>query len=989
MSPERSGTVGALALLLLGSSFLFISLREIDRDEQEYRPLTVGEIVSGKLSGGERHSYRFSIEPGHAFRVILDPERGDFALALRDPFRSDPLLIDTTNGLRGPEILYAVANAPGQFRLEVSSQAPPGREQSYALKVDLPHPIALEDRLRQEASAAFSRGERLFGSAHRLVLREVADEYGKALHLWQQSEENERAVATLFRLGRTLQRLEENEKALPLLRAALAATRSRRDRLAEAFLLDRIGRSLSLNEAEDWYRSSLTLFRQEKYLPGEADLLNNLGRVHIRRGNFPEGLIYVNEGLKIWRDLGGVREEVYIRHNLGEMYLGLAEPEQALDQFTTALEISGGDRELRARALGGIGAAHSELGQGDQAIQELTGAVELWRDLGERRWEAVNLVRLGEAHARLGRLTQARQKIEEAVALSRRKPPDDWVLAMAMGNLGRVLYLQGSEREALSHFKDAASLFKALDDPDAVVKVLRGHVESALKLGELDTAYKSVQEAIALMESRLRSPFPTDFTLRRELYDLYIEILMSLRERERDERYAAEAFNAAEAARSRSLLDDVKALEVDIPPDDRDLLRKDELEKSLVRLEMRRWAFSKNQSAGKIDRLIRETERTLQAVRTNLEKRGLPGSPRPLTLPEAQSRLEPDTLLLVYHLGPSRSWLWEVGSDRFVTHELAKRSEIEEKANKVHRRLARNASPEWRDWSPDLKRLSKALLLPVADRLEERQLLISPDGILHLTPFAALLNPRTLQRSVEPGPEPGSPRFLMLDHRITMIPSISVVAATRTALSDRPPPRKGVAILAGPDFSGTDFEPLQFSLEEGKAIAAIAGPGQSFLATGRQASRSVAMGPALEQYTYLHFATHGRLRDRPDLSWIALSFLDDQGRQQDGFLRAFEIYDMKLSSELVVLSACETAAGAERGGLVRAFLQAGSRRVMATLWDVPDRSTPHLMESFYQGLLRQGMTPSAALQQAQIEMLSSPWKSPRYWAGFVLQGEWR
>ena len=140
------------------------------------------------------------------------------------------------------------------------------------------------------------------------------------------------------------------------------------------------------------------------------------------------------------------------------------------------------------------------------------------------------------------------------------------------------------------------------------------------------------------------------------------------------------------------------------------------------------------------------------------------------------------------------------------------------------------------------------------------------------------------------------------------------------------------------------------------------------------------MDRGLGFFNYLHFATHGRLRDRPDLSGIALS---------DGFLRAFEIYDLELSCELVVLSACETAVGAERGGLVRAFLQAGSRRVMATLWKVPDRSTPRLMESFYRGLLRQDMTPGAALQQAQIQMLSSRWKAPHYWAGFVLQGEWR
>ena len=383
-----------------------------------------------------------------------------------------------------------------------------------------------------------------------------------------------------------------------------------------------------------------------------------------------------------------------------------------------------------------------------------------------------------------------------------------------------------------------------------------------------------------------------------------------------------------------------------------------------------------------IDRRIRETETTLQVVRTRLEERGLEGSPRPLTLPEVQRSLDPDALLLVYSLGPDRSWLWEITSDRFETHELVKRSEIEEQAQAVNRLLSGNIHRDWRAWTPALEKLSRTLLSPVADRLGERQLLISPDGALYLTPFAALLDPLTLDRTGEPGGDPDSPRFLIFDHRLVTIPSISVVAATRDALSERLPAQKEIAILGAPDFTGTDLEPLPHSLKEAEAIARIASPGRSFLATGSQASRSTATDPELGKYRFLHFATHGRLGERPDLSGIALSF-------REGFLPAFEIYDFKLSADLVVLSACETAVGGERGGLVRAFLHAGSKRVMATLWKVPDRSTPQLMENFYRGLLSQGAAPSAALQQAQIEMLKTPWKAPYYWAGFMLQGEWR
>lgn len=985
MSPERRGITAILILLLLGSSLLVTFLLSPDQEELEARLLKAGDSVSGELRGGERHLYRFPIERGQAFRIILDPGRGDFVVALFDPFRSNQLLIDTRNGLRGPEVLYSISDAPGCHLLEVRSHAPAGRLESYALKLDRPHPVSTGDRLRQAAMVAFSRGEGLYALGQGALIG-AADEYGKSLDLWQITGEPERMTATRYRLGQTLQDLYEQERALNVYRPALVEARSRGDRLAEAFLLDRMGRSFFFSQqpakAAKLYEQSLVLFRLEKYRPGEADVLNNLGLAYTRQGKFPEGISLILESLRIWEELGGLRAQVLSRQNLGDLYIGLAEPDKAFDQYESALEISSGQTELLARVTGGIGAAHAESGRADLGIPELAQSVELWRGLGNRRWEAITLIRLADAHTQERELTEARNLLQEALRLARRKPIDHRVEGMALGNLGRVLDLQGQGRAALAHFDQARAAFE--DDPSSLVRVLRGRAEAALHSGDLDVAHKDAQEAIAILE-RLRSPLPTEFSLRRSLYELHVEILMSLHERNPDESYAIEAFNAAEAVRSRSLLDDAKTLQVDLDPGL--LAEKADLEERLRRLEMQRWA-SQETGTEAIERKIREVETSLGVFRTRLEERGLAGSPRALTLPEVQRSLDPDTLLLVYFLGAQRAWLWEVTSDRFVTHKLAERSEVEKQAEKVNKQLARNSPREWHAWTPALKKLSGTLLEPVAEHLEERHLLISSDGILHLTPFAALLDPRTLARSGPPGTEPGSPRFLILDHRLVMIPSISAVTATREALAGRTPALGGVAVMAAPDFAGR-FEPLRHSFEEGQAIYRLAPPGRSFLATGRQASRAMVLAPKMGLYSYLHFATHGQLRDRPDLSWIALSFHDEQGRLEDGFLRAFEIYDLDLSAELVVLSACETALGAERGGLVRAFLQAGSRRVMATLWKVPDHSTPRLMESFYQGLLRQGMAPSAALQQAQIQMLSSRWKAPHYWAGFVLQGEWR
>src|SRR6185436_16596953 len=126
-----------------------------------------------------------------------------------------------------------------------------------------------------------------------------------------------------------------------------------------------------------------------------------------------------------------------------------------------------------------------------------------------------------------------------------------------------------------------------------------------------------------------------------------------------------------------------------------------------------------------------------------------------------------------------------------------------------------------------------------------------------------------------------------------------------------------------------------------------------------------------------------------------LSLVDERGRDQDGFLRLHDIYNLHLPAELVVLSACQTGLGREiRGegvvGLARGFMYAGAARVVASLWQVDDVATAELMRGFYRGILRDGARPAAALRVAQVEMWRKrAWRSPYYWAGFVLQGEWR
>jgi CHAT domain-containing protein len=168
-------------------------------------------------------------------------------------------------------------------------------------------------------------------------------------------------------------------------------------------------------------------------------------------------------------------------------------------------------------------------------------------------------------------------------------------------------------------------------------------------------------------------------------------------------------------------------------------------------------------------------------------------------------------------------------------------------------------------------------------------------------------------------------------------------------------------------------------------------------ALGFEASRATALDPELGDYRFVHFATHGLVNStRPELSGIVLSLVDPQGREVRGFLAAPEVSHLRLRADLVVLSGCATALGREVTGegllgLSRAFLYAGARGVVASLWRVDDLATAELMSRFYAGMLGpQRLAPAAALRAAQLDLRQhAPWREPYFWAAFQLQGDWR
>jgi CHAT domain-containing protein len=463
-------------------------------------------------------------------------------------------------------------------------------------------------------------------------------------------------------------------------------------------------------------------------------------------------------------------------------------------------------------------------------------------------------------------------------------------------------------------------------------------------------------------------------------------------------------------------------------------------------------------SRSEVDALINELQQVQTQIRQTSPRYAALTQPQPLTLAEIQQQvLDADTLLLEYSLGAERSFLWAVTQTTVNSHELPKRVMIEAAAQRVYdlliarsqnkvgetreQKQARVAEAD-RQYPEAAAQLSQMLLAPVAQQLGKKRLMIVADGMLHYLPFGALPDPNY------PDGKTSNPQPLVVEHEIVNQPSASTVAVLRRELKDRKPAAKALAVIADPVFARNDVrikagasqpvvktadkqsepsdkqsEPslkdlanekitrklvqqpasgelqiarLPFTRQEAEGILKLVPTGEGTMALDFAANRALVESDKLSQYRIVHFATHGLAdSERAELSTIVLSLFDEQGKPQDGFLRAHEVYNLNLPAELVTLSACETGLGKQVKGeglvsLTRGFMYAGAARVVVSLWSVGDLATAELMTKFYRRVLVEGERPAAALRVAQIEMWQKKqWEAPYYWAAFTLQGEWR
>ena len=888
------------------------------------------------------------------------------------------------------------------------------------------------------AKESFDRGVALFQEGTPASLQAAIETWENALQLYRQVGDRPGEAETLLGMGLVYNILGDEGQAIESYKQAIPVYRSAKDKGGEALSLYRIGKIyLNLGDYQrslDYYQRALSIYRAIADNLGIARTFNDMGAVYEPLGEYQRSLDHYNQALTFWRDANHANGEATTLNNIGFIYDTLGEYDRSFDYYSRALPLYEATENKTgiARVRNNIGLYYDASDKPEQALESYNLALSLWQELGDLRGEAATLNNIGFSHAKLQRLNPALDSYNRALPLWQ-ELGDLRGEAATLSNIGFVYANLNRFDRALDYYDRALDIRERIGDRAKQALTLYRIAQTQRSQGNVNRAVKQIETALDIIEDLrtnvasqdLRTSF---FASKQEYYEFYIDLLMQLHKTRPKRGYDAKALQARERASGRSLLDILSYATADIRAgiDPALLERQNQLQQKFAALEKRRIQIFSSQHTPEqangikqeIERLLVEYQKLQAQIQATSPRYAALTQPQPLTVKEIQKRvLDRDTLLLSYSLGEERSYLWAVTSSDLKSYELPGRDAIEKAARRFRNAIvAPSQRIRRRRFIQAGDLLHEMILAPVADQLENKRLLIVGDGALQYVPFPAL-SARSTAEGEEYVP-------LIVEHEIISLPSASTMGILRRELGDRPPAPKTLAVLADPVFgqnddrldgsapedvwslppelersareSGVLFDRLPFTQQEAERILALVPAAQKRYGSGFSANRDFATSDRLSEYRILHFATHGLLNSQnPELSGLVLSLVDEAGNPQNGFLRLHDIFNLNLPAELVVLSACETGLGKQiRGeglvGLTRGFMYAGAARIVVSLWSVDDRATSLLMVDFYQEMLEKGLSPAAALREAQIQMWKQKeWQAPYYWAAFTLQGEWR
>jgi len=815
-------------------------------------------------------------------------------------------------------------------------------------------------------------------------LGESIESLERAIALAKEIQSQEHEVKCLRSLSIRYLKLDDFDTYKSLSETALEIARRLNHEKEQGRCLFNIGyyygASEDYSQALRHYEEALRKARTVEDYGDESDCLTNISNIYRRLGDFDKALEYLGQVLRIDREeLESEEREAYVAidlNSIGVTYQKKAlqsgkseDLDLALENYEESLRIARriNEDEIEIKALNNIGMVYVDSGRNPEALEYFNLALAKAEETQDTEETANILVNIGIVYSQQEKYDLAVGSLQRALD--------------AAARIGKENTLWEAHFEIANTYMKRGDYQKSLENYESSVEHLE-KIRSTIQLEEFKASYLGTDKRI-------------------ETYQNVVDLLYKLSRLEPEKPYGREAFHFLERAKARAFLDRLEVSKVNIAHGvGRELLiQEDDLMKeiSAFNSELFKPGLSDpekedirkklNQSEDRLEAL-RRTIRISSPAYANLKY------PQIISLEQAQMQLlDSKTAFFEYSLGEASSYVFIITRRDLKVFPLPPAGIIR---SQVKEYLQAIAVRENTDFSLGHE-LFKILVLPGLDE-KIKKIVIIPDDILHYLPFETLLS-REEDNS-----------WLVKDYKIAYAPSISSLREIIQQEGERKQKRPKDILAFGDPYFGPEeekietedaaksagtagfsqFARLKYSGQEIEKISALFKKENVSLFKREEATEERLKKLNLDDYKILHFATHCIIDDtNPDRSSIVFSV--GSSSREDEILQMREVFHLKLNSDLVTLSACQTGLGQLiRGegvvGLSRAFFYAGASSALISLWAVHDQATSQFMERYYFHL-RASHSVMDALQKTKLEMIDSGVLShPYYWAAFIVTG---
>ena len=762
-------------------------------------------------------------------------------------------------------------------------------------------------------------------------------------------------------LGSVFGSLGDFKKSLDHFNCAINIAKKMGDKEALMFTYGGLGKAFehlgNLKKAEEYTNLHLDLAKEIGNKCEEGGAYCNLGHIFFCLGNFKKSIECYNRQLKIPKDFRDSMAEGAALGGLGIVYDSLGDFEKAIDyhkQHRIAENI--GDKDGEAKAYGNLGNAYLSLGDFNAALHFFEHRLRIAKDLGDKVGEGRAYGHLGSTYQHLGDYKKAmdcyNRRLCTAQALG-----DKAGEGAACGYLGSISLLLGGFTIAIGWNEKRLRIAEHLGDKNMEGKAYSDLGRCFEMLESLSKALKNYQKSVEVfnqMRGLLQSEDKWKIGFRNEYNHAYTGLCRVLLKQEK----IGEALVAAEEGRAQSLADLMTSQ-----------YGFHEGQTEGKRLDEEEFGMLNNMSSSTVFLSVSENKINIWLV-----LKGKPVLHRQKTLchyfsKNAAAETLQSLIQFAYENNHVRA---NVNCENRSLDVLRENRYIVERSSK------KCSQQILQDDNPPLAALYSYVIAPILDLIEGDELIIVPDGPLWLAPFAALLNPFS--------------KYLYESFKVRIIPSLTslkIIAHCPKFHSS-----SGALVVGDPDMSEVTnsqgdqiLEQLPFARQEAQMIGQILNTAPL---TGKLATKCEVL-KQISSVAVVHIAAHGRM----ETGEIALSPNPERESQtpaeEDYMLTMADVMSVKLRAKLVVLSCCHSGRGEIKAegvvGIARAFIGAGARSVLVSLWAIDDEATLEFMKSFYHNLVK-GRSASESLNRAMKCLRESEkFGDLKYWAPFTLIGD--